>query len=83
MIIERLNISMDGEITIPKELLIMLGFKDSAECIVYKDKLIIRPFSGSRESVFTEGMPKQYNLWELDCKDLSIQFKDQQVTYTH
>ena len=56
MIIERLSISPKGEITIPKELLIMLGFKDSAECIVYNDKLVIRPFLDDRADAFAEFM---------------------------
>ena len=51
---KRLRISSKRQITIPQKYYTMLGFGDSAECVVRGNELVIRPIRSSSGGEFSE-----------------------------
>ena len=51
---KRVRISSKRQITIPQKYFSMLGFEDTAECVVRGNELVIRPVRGSSGGEFSE-----------------------------
>lgn len=76
---KRISISSKRQITIPQKYFTMLGFENTAECVVRGNELVIRPVRSSRGGEFSEQILADLIAEGLTGKELLKKFKERQA----
>lgn len=76
---KRLSISSKRQITIPQKYFTMLGFENTAECVVRGNELVIRPVRSSSGGEFSEQILADLIAEGLTGKELLNKFKERQA----
>ena len=76
---KRLSISSKRQITIPQKFYTMLGFTDTAECIVRGNELVIRPVRSESGGEFAEQILAELIAEGLTGEELLTEFKARQA----
>ena len=76
---KRLSISSKRQITIPQKFYTMLGFTDTAECVVRGNELVIRPVRSESGGEFAEQILAELIAEGLSGEKLLTEFKARQA----
>ena len=76
---KRLSISSKRQITIPQKFYTMLGFTDTAECVVRGNELVIRPVRSESGGEFAEQILAELIAEGLSGEELLTEFKARQA----
>lgn len=76
---KRLSISSKRQITIPQKFYTMLGFTDTAECVVRGNELVIRPVRSESGGEFAEQILAELIAEGLTGEELLTEFKARQA----
>lgn len=76
---KRVSISSKRQITIPQKYFTMLGFGDTAECVVRGNELVIRPVRNSSGGEFSEQILADLIAEGFTGKELLDKFKERQA----
>lgn len=74
-----ISISSKRQVTIPQKFFSMLGFSDSAECIVRGNELVLRPTQKSTGGEFAEQILADLIAQGLSGEELLVRFKEKQA----
>lgn len=76
---KRLSISSKRQITIPQKFFTMLGFSDTAECVVRGNELVIRPVKQESGGEFAEQILAELIAEGFSGEELLTEFKVRQA----
>lgn len=76
---KRLSISSKRQITIPQKFFTMLGFSDTAECVVRGNELVIRPVKQESGGEFAEQILAELIAEGFSGEELLTEFKIRQA----
>lgn len=76
---KRLSISSKRQITIPQKFFTMLGFSDTAECVVRGNELVIRPVKQESGGEFAEQILEELIAEGFSGEELLTEFKIRQA----
>ncbi len=76
---KRVSISSKRQITIPQKYYTMLGFEDTAECVVRGNELVIRPVRRNSGGEFSEQILADLIAEGLTGNELLEKFKERQA----
>lgn len=76
---KRLSISSKRQITIPQKFFTMLGFSDTAECVVRGNELVIRPVKQESGGEFAEQILEELIAEGFSGEELLTEFKVRQA----
>lgn len=76
---KRVSISSKRQITIPQKYYTLLGFEDTAECVVRGNELVIRPVHSNSGGEFSEQILADLIAEGLTGNDLLEKFRERQT----